>query len=63
MADPKLSQAAQVAVEKIKAELEAEYNRKKIEVEAAAKRKPWAVVAWSAGAGAALALIIQHWFF
>lgn len=40
MANVKLSAAAQAAVDQIKKDLEADYEQKKAEVEAAASRKP-----------------------
>jgi hypothetical protein len=58
MANIKLSAAAQAAVDQIKKDLDADYEQRKAEVEAAAKRKPWTVVAYSAAAGAILMYVV-----
>lgn len=63
MAESKLSAAAQAAVDRIKQDLEADYEQKKTELEAAAARKPWTVIAWSAAAGAVIGLVVGAWLF
>jgi len=60
MADQKkLSAAAQAKVDEIRKELEQEYEQKKAEVEAAAARKPWTVVAYSSLVGLIVGLIAR----
>ncbi|MNL29758.1 hypothetical protein D3C87_1514520 [compost metagenome] len=48
----KLPPDAQKALDGLEAKLKADYEAKKAAVEAAATRRPWTVVAWSAAAGA-----------
>jgi len=64
MADQKkLSAATQAAVDKAvretKERLDQEYEQKKAEIEAAAARRPWTVVAWSAAIGVVIGLIVR----
>lgn len=54
----KLSPEAQKALDELEAKLKAEYEAKKSLVEAAALRRPWTVVAWSAVAGAVATLAV-----
>lgn len=58
----KLSPQAREVVEKIEADLRSEYEAKKQQLAAAAQRRPWTVVAWSAVAGAIVAVFVMKFF-
>lgn len=63
MARKDLPPEAQRILDETEERLKAEYEAKKSQLEAAAARRPWTVIAWSAAAGAVLAILVLKVLF